>query len=106
MLQRVDKPSHSVSVLHAGAHECQICSAPVLVLPRLQRFSITLKRRQRVKIKIILTLCQQYQPHFMKRAHYGSIISCFLEGMSEYPHQVNRLIVVRSLHLHDRSCRS
>ncbi|OUZ09401.1 hypothetical protein BHE94_09565, partial [Bacillus pumilus] len=30
-----------------------------LVLPRLQRFSITLKRRQRAKIKIILALCQQ-----------------------------------------------
>ncbi|MGG1697558.1 hypothetical protein, partial [Bacillus zhangzhouensis] len=57
--QRVDKPSHSVSVLRAGAHECQIRSAPVLVLPRLQRFSITLKRRQRAKIKIILALCQQ-----------------------------------------------
>ncbi|PIK26739.1 hypothetical protein CTV99_11445 [Bacillus pumilus] len=58
MLQRVDKPSHSVSVLRAGAHECQIHSAPVLVLPRLQRFSITLTRRQRAKIKIILALCQ------------------------------------------------
>ncbi|RKE70016.1 hypothetical protein DFO75_2907 [Bacillus safensis] len=39
---RVDKPSHSV-----------------LALPRLQRFSITLKRRQRAKIKIILALCHQ-----------------------------------------------
>ncbi|AVI43071.1 hypothetical protein C5Y82_06490 [Bacillus pumilus] len=58
-LQRVDKPSHSLSVLRAGARECQIRSAPVLVLPRLQRFSITLKRRQRTKIKIILALCQQ-----------------------------------------------
>ncbi|PRO41547.1 hypothetical protein C6W18_05930 [Bacillus sp. LLTC93] len=48
--QRVDKPSHSVSVLRAGAHECQIRSAPVLVLPRLQRFSITLKRRQRAHL--------------------------------------------------------
>ncbi|WP_186366157.1 hypothetical protein [Bacillus altitudinis] len=36
----------------------QIRSAPVLVLPRLQRFSITLKRRQRAKIKFILALCQ------------------------------------------------
>ncbi|APP14975.1 hypothetical protein BS467_04175 [Bacillus altitudinis] len=35
-----------MSVLRSGAHECQIRSAPVLVLPRLQRFSITLKRRQ------------------------------------------------------------
>ncbi|SCC17724.1 hypothetical protein GA0061086_10495 [Bacillus altitudinis] len=32
--QRVDKPSHSLSVLRAGAHECEIRSAPVLVLPR------------------------------------------------------------------------
>ena len=32
--QRVDKPSHSLSVLRSGAHECQIRSAPVLVLPR------------------------------------------------------------------------
>ncbi|PKQ83757.1 hypothetical protein CTV98_017325 [Bacillus altitudinis] len=31
----------------------------MLVLPRLQRFSITLKRRQRAKIKFILALCQQ-----------------------------------------------
>ncbi|MED4744698.1 hypothetical protein P9441_12695, partial [Bacillus pumilus] len=37
---------------------CQSC-ALVLTLPRLQRFSITLKRRQRAKIKIILALCQQ-----------------------------------------------
>ncbi|EMI12186.1 hypothetical protein C883_3254 [Bacillus stratosphericus LAMA 585] len=57
--QRVDKPSHSVSVLRAGAHECQIRSAPVLGLPSLQRFSITLKRRQRAKTKFILALCQQ-----------------------------------------------
>ncbi|OQP18639.1 hypothetical protein B2I20_18520 [Bacillus stratosphericus] len=49
-----------MSILRAGAHECQIRSAPVLVLPRLQRFSITLKRRQRGKIKFILALCQQF----------------------------------------------
>ncbi|MES1037511.1 hypothetical protein FOA23_16815 [Bacillus pumilus] len=48
-----------MSSLRSSAHECQIRSAPVLVLPRLQRFSITLKRRQRAKIKIILALCQQ-----------------------------------------------
>ncbi|PRS67722.1 hypothetical protein EJB14_04070 [Bacillus pumilus] len=48
-----------MSVLRAGTHECQIRSVPVLVLPRMQRFSITLKRRQRAKIKIILALCQQ-----------------------------------------------
>ncbi|WP_260855150.1 hypothetical protein [Bacillus sp. WP8] len=34
VLQHVDKPSHSVSGLRAGAHECTIRSAPVLVLPR------------------------------------------------------------------------
>ncbi len=32
--QRVEKPSHSVSVLRVGTHECQIRSAPVLVIPR------------------------------------------------------------------------
>ncbi|PYH25692.1 hypothetical protein US8_03495 [Bacillus altitudinis] len=54
-----------MSVLRAGAHECEIRSAPVLVLPRLQRFSITLKRRQRAKIKFILALCQQSEAaHF------------------------------------------
>ncbi|XAP47421.1 hypothetical protein AAVD42_15435 [Bacillus pumilus] len=41
--QRVDKPSHSLS--------------------GLQRFSITLKRRQRAKIKIILALCQQSEAY-------------------------------------------
>ncbi|MDR4197975.1 hypothetical protein FO505_04630 [Bacillus altitudinis] len=48
-----------MSVLRAGAHECQIRSAPVLGLSSLQRFSITLKRSQRAKIKFILALCQQ-----------------------------------------------
>ncbi|PTA86853.1 hypothetical protein C9414_02150 [Bacillus sp. Nf3] len=48
---------------------CQVC-APVLTNLKfalfrcspflgLQRFSITLKRRQRAKIKIILALCQK-----------------------------------------------
>ncbi len=32
--QRVNKPSYSLSVLRAGAHECDIRSAPVLLLPR------------------------------------------------------------------------
>ncbi|RKE76376.1 hypothetical protein DFO75_0625 [Bacillus safensis] len=45
--RREDKPSHSLSVLRASAHECTIRSAPVLVLPRLQRFSITLKCKQK-----------------------------------------------------------
>ncbi len=69
--QRVDKPSHSLSVLRAGAHECQIHSAPVLVLPRLQRFSITLKRRQRAKIKFILALCQQSEHLFYRDAFFN-----------------------------------
>ena len=49
VFQRVDKPSHSLSVLRAGAHECQIRSAKVAVLPRLQRFSITLKEDKELK---------------------------------------------------------
>ncbi|MDR4197487.1 hypothetical protein FO505_02075 [Bacillus altitudinis] len=48
-----------MSVLRAGTHECEIRSVKVAVLPRLQRFSITLKRRKRDKIKFILALCQQ-----------------------------------------------
>ncbi|NWF40108.1 hypothetical protein DJ474_01050 [Bacillus sp. 8A6] len=64
--QRVDKPSHSLSGLRSGAHEYRIRSSPVLALPRLQRFSITLKRRQSAKIHIILALCQQSK----KTAHY------------------------------------
>ncbi|TYS26376.1 hypothetical protein FZC69_15490 [Bacillus altitudinis] len=56
MSQRVDKPSHSVSVLRAGAHECQIRSAKVAVCHRLQRFSFTLKRRQRAKFHLVLCL--------------------------------------------------
>ncbi|AVM26132.1 hypothetical protein FZC68_03590 [Bacillus pumilus] len=52
-----------MSGLRAGTHECQIRSVPVLALPRLQRFSITLKRRQRAKINIILALCQQSETH-------------------------------------------
>ncbi|PRS12203.1 hypothetical protein C6X95_15405 [Bacillus pumilus] len=63
MAQLVDKPSHSLSGLCSGAHECSIRSTPVLVLPRLQRFSIMLKRRQRAKIKIILALCQQSEAY-------------------------------------------
>ncbi|HCO79398.1 MAG TPA: hypothetical protein DIT37_05570 [Bacillus sp. (in: Bacteria)] len=54
--QRVNKPLNSLSVLRAGAHECQIRSVKVAVLPRLQRFSNTLKRRERAKIKFILAL--------------------------------------------------
>ncbi|MBX7001355.1 hypothetical protein BPGQ101_07750 [Bacillus altitudinis] len=62
-----------MSVLRFGAHECQIHSAPMLVLPRLQRFSITLKRRQRAKIKFILALCQQSDAYItidISRSHY------------------------------------
>ncbi|PIK28408.1 hypothetical protein CTV99_02355 [Bacillus pumilus] len=68
-----------MSVLRAGAHECQIRSAPVLVLPRLQRFSITLKRRQRAKIKIILALCQQSERPLSVRASFSitRVLSCF-----------------------------
>ncbi|PTA84489.1 hypothetical protein C9414_10805 [Bacillus sp. Nf3] len=56
-----------MSGLCAGTHECQIRSVPVLALPRLQRFSITLKRRQRTKIKIILAFCQQSESSLYQR---------------------------------------
>ncbi|EKF34255.1 hypothetical protein BA1_16161, partial [Bacillus xiamenensis] len=41
--------------------EFQILSSPLLVLPMLdcKGFQVTMKRRQRAKIKIILALCQQ-----------------------------------------------
>ncbi len=42
-LSVVDKPSHSLSGLRVGTHESNIRSAPMLGLPRLQGFSITLK---------------------------------------------------------------
>ncbi|MDR4269917.1 hypothetical protein FO510_09635 [Bacillus pumilus] len=62
-----------MSGLRASAHECSIRSAPVLALPRLQRFSITLKRRQSAKINIILALCQQYKhlPYRQVLFHYS-----------------------------------
>ncbi|UQZ92528.1 hypothetical protein EI692_05960 [Bacillus safensis] len=44
-----------MSVLRSCAHECYIRSAPVLVFPRLQRFSITLRRRK--KAEHCLALC-------------------------------------------------
>ncbi|MDR7247464.1 hypothetical protein J2W41_000188 [Bacillus pumilus] len=78
--------SHSLSGLRAGAHECSIRSAKVAALPRLQRFSITLKRRQRAKIKIILALCQQSETtnesgrFFMyshKRAPYEALFQIY-----------------------------
>ncbi|MBS4744091.1 hypothetical protein B9G52_10600 [Bacillus safensis] len=40
-----------MSVLCASAHECIIRSAPVLVLPRLQKFSITLKCKQKAALQ-------------------------------------------------------
>ncbi|PRS58467.1 hypothetical protein C6X97_17860 [Bacillus pumilus] len=70
MKQRVDKPSHSLSGLRSGTHECSIRSVSVLALSRLQRFSITLKGRQRAKIKIILSLCQQFAGPILDRAFY------------------------------------
>ncbi|PRO39667.1 hypothetical protein C6W18_18275 [Bacillus sp. LLTC93] len=56
--QRVDKPSHSVSVLRAGAHESQIRSAPILVLP----FSITLKKADKGNN-------DHFSPFFMHQTH-------------------------------------
>ncbi|MDR4197144.1 hypothetical protein FO505_00335 [Bacillus altitudinis] len=69
-----------MSVLRAGAHECEIRSAPVLVLPRLQRFSITLKKRQRAKIKFILALCQQSKASLSSRD--APFITLFLKYLS------------------------
>ncbi|RFB49281.1 hypothetical protein DZB74_02770 [Bacillus sp. HMG] len=69
-----------MSVLRAGAHECEIRSAPVLVLPRLQRFSITMKRRQRAKIKFILALCQQSKASLSSRD--APFITLFLKYLS------------------------
>ncbi|TYS30020.1 hypothetical protein FZC69_03115 [Bacillus altitudinis] len=74
-----------MSVLRADAHECQIRSAPVLVLPRLQRFSITLKRRQRAKIKFILALCQQSEPAF-KQAQREEKVRVFKTRCPQNPH--------------------
>ncbi|MGG0615973.1 hypothetical protein, partial [Bacillus altitudinis] len=56
--QRVGKPSHSVSVLRFGAHECQIRSAPMLVLPRAAKVFYHAEKKKRAKIKFILALCQ------------------------------------------------
>ena len=56
--QRVDKPSHSVSGLRSGAHECQIRSAPVLVLPRAAKVFYQAEEDKGLKSSI-LALCQQ-----------------------------------------------
>ncbi|MEC2427762.1 hypothetical protein, partial [Bacillus safensis] len=63
---RVGKPSHSVSGLRAGAHECHIRSAPVLVLPRAAKVFYHAERRQMAKIKIILFICQQFETPLSK----------------------------------------
>ncbi|PCK21879.1 hypothetical protein CEY02_06095, partial [Bacillus pumilus] len=42
----------------------------------LQRFSITLKRRQRAKTKIILALCQQSVTPTVKQVSFFNILSC------------------------------
>ncbi|PRS55809.1 hypothetical protein C6345_10975 [Bacillus sp. LNXM12-2] len=70
-----------MSVLRAGAHEYQIRSAPVLVLPRIQRFSITLKRRQRAKIKTILALCQQTESAPLGTLSVYDNSSCFFNSV-------------------------
>ncbi|PCK11762.1 hypothetical protein CEY07_12220 [Bacillus safensis] len=59
-----------MSGLRSGAHECQIRSAPVLVLPRMQRFSITLKRRQKAKIKNILAFCHHTRRNDLNRSFF------------------------------------
>ena len=51
MPQRVDKPSHSVSILRAGAHECQIRSAPVLALPRAAKVFYHAEKKTKIQNK-------------------------------------------------------
>ncbi|PIK28515.1 hypothetical protein CTV99_00150 [Bacillus pumilus] len=47
-----------MSGLRSVTHECQIRSVPVLALPRLQRFSITQKRRQSEdRTSAVFSLC-------------------------------------------------
>ncbi|RST69551.1 hypothetical protein EJB14_00985 [Bacillus pumilus] len=77
-----------MSGLRAGAHECSIRSAPVLALPRLQRFSITLKRRQRAKINIILALCQQSKTDSIR-------IGLFVAYQMRSPHKMYKLFVCK-----------
>ncbi|PRS31175.1 hypothetical protein C6X99_08620 [Bacillus pumilus] len=77
-----------MSGLRAGAHECSIRSAPVLALPRLQRFSITLKRRQRAKIKIILALCQQSKTDSIR-------IGLFVAYQMRSSHKMYKLFVCK-----------
>ncbi|EMI13589.1 hypothetical protein C883_3251 [Bacillus stratosphericus LAMA 585] len=106
--QHVDKPSHSFSVLRAGTHKCHIRFAPVLVLPRLQRFSITLKRRQRAKIKFILALCQQSEGLTPVRLFLQLSIKVFFDQASSSLGKVHQFVmleehVVSHLH-HDRYC--
>ncbi|RFB47381.1 hypothetical protein DZB74_09390 [Bacillus sp. HMG] len=48
-----------MSVLCFGAHDVKFAPRRCSSFLGLQRFSITLKRRQRAKIKFILALCQQ-----------------------------------------------
>ncbi|OYN67354.1 hypothetical protein CFH85_03455 [Bacillus safensis] len=49
-----------MSVLCADAHECQIRSAKVAVIPRAAKVFYHAERRQRTKIKIILALCHNH----------------------------------------------
>ncbi|TYS30487.1 hypothetical protein FZC69_01075 [Bacillus altitudinis] len=79
-----------MSVLRAGAHECQIRSASVLVLPRLQMFSITLKRRQRAKIKFILALCQPSETRLCRsffRSNHKEEITAQCAKVTEHNNQ-------------------
>ncbi|EMI13112.1 hypothetical protein C883_3253 [Bacillus stratosphericus LAMA 585] len=89
--------------MRSGAHECQIRSAPVLILPRLQRFSITLKRRQRAKIQFILALCQQSDAHLMQRCAFYSYdclrrlsSSAFFSSKPGFPNKANMFTLYAS----------
>ncbi|PRS30649.1 hypothetical protein C6X99_05780 [Bacillus pumilus] len=74
-----------MSGLRAGAHEWSIRSAKVAALPRLQRFSITLKRRQSAKINIILALCQQSNSSPPKRTAL-SLFHFFFQDFNGFFH--------------------
>jgi len=89
MPQRVDKPSHSVSVLRAGARECQIRSAPVLALPRAAKVFYHAEKKTKIQNK------EHFSPLSIKKAcdyHMPFFIDFFFERF---------LDLLMLLHLYD-----
>ncbi|TYS25854.1 hypothetical protein FZC69_16940 [Bacillus altitudinis] len=66
-----------MSGLRSGAHECQIRSAPLLVLPRLHRFTGHAEKKQWAKIKFILALCSHSETGSLPRASFLVIFCRF-----------------------------